>query len=84
MAMLLVVGMMIGNVCSAATDFFVTFAKKRYYEPHQLVDGQLFCRVVGKSAHLLGGDCRLPAAVPAAGEAHRRISFGEHYAASMV
>ena len=28
MAMLLVVGMMIGNVCSAATDFFVTFAKE--------------------------------------------------------
>ena len=62
MAMLLVVGMMIGNVCSAATDFFVTFAKeKRYCEPHQLVDGQLFWAVSwGKSAHLLGGDGRPP------------------------
>lgn len=48
--------------------------RKRYCEPHQLVDGQLFCRVVGKSAHLLGGDCRLPAAVPAAGEPTAHIS----------
>lgn len=57
--------------------------RKRYCEPHQLVDGQLFCRVVGKFAHLLGGDCRLPAAVPAAGEAIGAYQFGEHYAASM-
>lgn len=28
MAMLLVVGIMIGNICSAITDFFVTFAKE--------------------------------------------------------
>jgi len=83
MAMLLVVGMMIGNVCSAATDFFVTFAKESDIANLTSWSMGSFSAVSWKSAHLLGDDCRLPAAVPAAGEAHRRISVrrtlrGEH------
>ena len=84
MAMLLVVGMMIGNVCSAATDFFVTFAKESDI-------ANLTSWSMGSFSAVSWGNLRICLAVIAVclllclllAKPIGAYQFGEHYAASM-
>lgn len=84
MAMLLVVGMMIGNVCSAATDFFVTFAKESDI-------ANLTSWSMGSFSAVSWGNLRICLAVIAVClllclllvKPIGAYQFGEHYAASM-
>lgn len=84
MAMLLVVGMMIGNVCSAATDFFVTFAKESDI-------ANLTSWSMGSFSAVSWGNLRICLAVIAIclllclllAKPIGAYQFGEHYAASM-
>ena len=84
MAMLLVVGMMVGNVCSAATDFFVTFAKESDI-------ANLTSWSMGSFSAVSWGNLRVCSAVIAVclllclllAKPIGAYQFGEHYAASM-